>query len=467
MKEDKVQALTKQLEEGIKDFFESDRYKEYLDVMSKFHNYSSNNIGLILLQKPDTSRVAGFNAWKNNFKRSVNKGEKGIAILAPAPWKKTIEVDKIDPNTNKVVLKADGTKEKEQKEITQNYFRVVYVFDVSQTSGEPLPELVSKLSDKVQDFDDLFLVLKNVSEYPIEYEDIKSGANGYCDLVNKRIAIKEGLGEAHIIKTTIHEIAHAILHSDLKNRDKDSSTREVEAESIAYVVSNSLGIDTSSYSFGYVGAWSKDKELTQLKSSLDTIQKTANDLISNIEKELLMLERNRENNLNISLYDGEIDLDRIKEENIEVNNSSFSIYQIFSDKDLNNIRFLSYEDLEKMNIKFDSSLYTKVYEGDLEKYRSLEDMFIEFNTNLPSNYTGRSLSISDVILLNNDVSQKAYYVNHIGFIELPNSEIKNFLNKNLDLNKPALSQKIKEAKDKAKEVNKDRPTDIKMEVERN
>ncbi len=127
MKEDKVQALTKQLEEGIKDFFESDRYKEYLDVMSKFHNYSSNNIGLILLQKPDASRVAGFNAWKNNFKRSVSKGEKGIAILAPAPWKKTIEVDKIDPNTNKVVLKADGTKQKEQKEITQNYFRVVYI----------------------------------------------------------------------------------------------------------------------------------------------------------------------------------------------------------------------------------------------------------------------------------------------------------------------------------------------------
>lgn len=317
MKEDKVQELTKQLEEGIKDFFGSDRYKEYLDVMSKFHNYSSNNIGLILLQKPDASRVAGFNAWKKDFKRFVNKGEKGIAILAPAPYKKTIEVDKIDPNTNKVVLNTDGTREKEEKEITQNYFRVVYVFDVSQTNGDPLPELTTKLTDEVKGFDDLFLVLKNVSEFPIEYEDIKSGANGYCDPVNKRIAIKESLGEAHIIKTTIHEIAHSILHSDLKNKDKDSSTREVEAESIAYVVSNTLGIDTSSYSFGYVGAWSKDKELTQLKSSLDTIQKTANDLISNIEVELLQLQRNRENNLKISLYDGEIDLDRVKEKNVE------------------------------------------------------------------------------------------------------------------------------------------------------
>lgn len=317
MKEDKVQELTKQLEAGIKDLYNSDKYKDYLDVMSKFHNYSSNNIGLILLQKPDATKVAGFNSWKNNFKRFVNKGEKGIAILAPAPYKKTIEVDKIDPNTNKPMLNSDGTKEKEQKEITQNYFRVVYVFDISQTNGEPLPELATKLTDEVKGFDDLFLILKNVSEFPIEYEDIKSSANGYCDPVNKRIAIKEGLGEAQIIKTTIHEIAHSILHSDIKNKEKDSSTREVEAESIAYVVSNVLGIDTSSYSFGYVGGWSKDKELTQLKSSLDIIQKTAHDLISNIEKELLLLQRNRENNLKISLYDGEVDLDRIKEENIE------------------------------------------------------------------------------------------------------------------------------------------------------
>ena len=317
MKENKIQELTKQLEEGIKDLYNSDKYKDYLDVMSKFHNYSSNNIGLILLQKPDATKVAGFNSWKNNFKRFVNKGEKGIAILAPVAYKKTIEVDRIDPNTKKVILNSDGTKEKERKEIIQNYFRVVYVFDVSQTKGEALPELVTRLTDEVKGFDDLFLVLKKVSEFPIEYENIKSGANGYCDPVNKRIAIKEGLGEAQIIKTTIHEIAHSILHSDIKNREKDSSTREVEAESIAYVVSNVLGIDTSSYSFGYVGGWSKDKELTQLKSSLDTIQKTAHDLISNIEKELLILQRNRENNLNISLYDGEVDLDRIKEENIE------------------------------------------------------------------------------------------------------------------------------------------------------
>lgn len=317
MKEDKVKKLTKQLEDGIRDLYNSDKYKEYLDVMSKFYNYSSNNIGLILLQKPDASRIAGFNAWKNNFNRFVNKGEKGIAILAPAPYKKTIEVDKIDPNTNKFILNTDGTREKERKEITQNYFRVVYVFDVSQTNGDPLPELATKLTDEVKGFDDLFVVLRNVSEFPIEYEDINSSDNGYCDPVNKRIAIRRGLTESQTIKTVIHEIAHSLLHSDLKNRERDSSTREVEAESIAYVVSNILGIDTSSYSFGYVGGWSKDKELSQLKSSLDTIQKTAHDLISNIEVELLHLQRNRENNLKISLYDGGIDLDRIKEENIE------------------------------------------------------------------------------------------------------------------------------------------------------
>jgi hypothetical protein len=317
MKENKVQELTKQLEEGIKDLYKSDKYKEYLDVMSRFHNYSSNNIGLILLQKPDASRVAGFNAWKKEFNRFVNKGEKGIGILAPASYKKTIEMDKIDPITQKPMLNKDGKKVTEKKEITQNYFRIVYVFDISQTDGEPLPEIASKLTDEVKGFDVLFNILKNVSPYPIEYEDITSSANGYCDPVNKRIAIRRGMAESQIIKTAVHEIAHAILHSDLKNREKDSSTREVEAESIAYVVSNTLGIDTSSYSFGYVGEWSEDKELTQLKLSLDTIQKTAHDLISNIEKELLLLQRNKENNLKISLYDGEIDLDRIKEENIE------------------------------------------------------------------------------------------------------------------------------------------------------
>ncbi len=317
MKEDKVQALTRQLEEGIKDLYNSDKYREYLDVMSKFHNYSSNNIELILLQNPNATRVAGFNSWKNNFHRFVNKGEKGIAILAPAPYKKTIEVDKIDPDTNKPMVNKNGTNIKEKKEITKNYFRVVYVFDVSQTNGEPLPELATKLTDEVKDFHDLFYILNKVSEFPIEYEEITSGANGYCDPVNKRIAIKEGLDEAQVIKTTIHEIAHSILHSDFNSRGKDSSTREVEAESIAYVVSNVLGIDTSSYSFGYVGGWSKDKELTQLKSSLDIIQKTSHDLISNIEKELLLLQRNRENNLKISFYDGEIDVDRIKEDNIE------------------------------------------------------------------------------------------------------------------------------------------------------
>lgn len=317
MKENKVQKLTKQLEEGIKDLYKSDKYKEYLAVMSKFYNYSSNNIELIFLQKPDASRVAGFNTWKKELNRFVKKGETGIGILAPATYKKTIEVNKIDPITKKPELNKDGKKIIEKKEITQSYFRVVYVFDVSQTDGEPLPEIASKLTDDVKDFDDLFNILKNVSPYPIEYEDINSSANGYCDPVNKRIAIRRGLAESQTIKTAIHEIAHSILHSDIKNKERDSSTREVEAESIAYVVSNTLGIDTSSYSFGYVGAWSKDKELTQLKSSLDTIQKTSHDLISKIDAELRLLQRNRENNLKISLYDGEIDLDRIKEENIE------------------------------------------------------------------------------------------------------------------------------------------------------
>lgn len=317
MKENKVQNLTKQLEEGIKDLYKSDKYKKYLDVMSKFHKYSSNNIELILLQNPNATRVAGFNTWKNEFNRFVNKGEKGIGILAPAAYKKKVEMDKIDPITKKQILNKDGKKVKEEKEVVQNYFRVVYVFDVSQTEGEPLPEIASRLTSDVENFNDLFDTIKKVSPYPIEYEDIKSSANGYCDPEKKRIAIREGLEEAQVIKTAIHEVAHSILHSSLDKGMRDSSTWEVEAESVAYVVSNVLGIDTSDYSFGYVGAWSRDKELKQLKSPLDTIQKTSHHLISKIDEELQLIQNNRENNLKISLYDNEFDLDRIKEDNID------------------------------------------------------------------------------------------------------------------------------------------------------
>lgn len=320
MAEDKTKELLEKLEKGIQDLYSSEKYITYLKTLSKFHNYSFNNTLLIALQKPSATYVAGFNSWKNSFKRHVNKGEKGIQILAPAPYKTTIEMDKIDPITKKPVLGADGKPVTEMVEVIKPYFKPVYVFDVSQTSGEPLPTIANELKADVENFNQFYKSLEMISPFPMEKENITSGAKGYCDPENKRIAINNGMSEAQTIKTAIHEISHSILHA-VNGDKKDSRTREVEAESIAFVVSSHFGIDTSDYSFGYIAGWSSGKELKELKNSLDTIQKTANDLIKNIEAAYQELQLSHRNTLDSVIHDNDIDLDRekdyIKEENTE------------------------------------------------------------------------------------------------------------------------------------------------------
>lgn len=289
-KKQKIDDIMQKLEQGIKDVYDSEKYKNYLTVMSKFYSYSYNNAMLIMMQKPDATRIAGFNAWKNNFKRYVNKGEKGIEILAPAPYKIRKELPKVDPITKKQIIKSNGEIETEEVEMTIAAFKPVYVFDVSQTSGEPLPTLISELSGDVNQYNIFLESLKVISPFPIEFEEIENGAKGYCDPVNKKIAIKKGMSQLQSIKTAIHEIAHAELHSididDIDNIDniKDTRTREVEAESVAFITANHFGINTSDYSFGYVAAWSSNKELSELKNSLKTIQNKSCELIEKIEK---------------------------------------------------------------------------------------------------------------------------------------------------------------------------------------
>lgn len=286
-KKQKIDDIMQKLEQGIKDVYDSEKYKNYLTVMSKFYLYSYNNAMLIMMQKPDATRIAGFNAWKNNFKRHVNKGEKGIEILAPAPYKIKKELPKVDPITKKQILKPNGEIETEEVEMTIAAFKPVYVFDVSQTSGEPLPTLISELSGDVNQYNIFLESLKIISPFPIEFEEIENGAKGYCDYTNKKIAIKKGMSQLQSIKTAIHEIAHAELHSiDIDNIDniKDPRTREVEAESVAFITANHFGINTSDYSFGYVAAWSSNKELSELKNSLKTIQNKSCELIEKIEK---------------------------------------------------------------------------------------------------------------------------------------------------------------------------------------
>lgn len=291
-----VREITDKLEQGIKELFESERFKEYLRTMSKFYNYSFNNTLLIAMQKPEATYVAGYTSWQRNFDRQVMKGEKGIKILAPAPYKVQEDREKIDPATQKPVIGADGKAVTETVEVLRPAFKVVSVFDVSQTDGKELPDIiVDELKGTVENYEVFFDALKQESPVPVSFEDIPGGAKGFFSPVESRIAIQEGMSEIQTVKTAIHEIAHAKLHAvnpDEKTAPedkKDRHTKEVEAESVAYTVCQRYGIETSDYSFGYIAGWSSGKETKELKSSLDTIRKTAAEMIEGIDAKLKVL----------------------------------------------------------------------------------------------------------------------------------------------------------------------------------
>lgn len=290
-----VKELTDKLEQGIKELFESDKYKEYLSTMSRFHNYSFNNVVLIAMQRPDARLIAGYNAWKNIHHRQVMKGEKAIKILAPAPFKIKVMQNKTDPETNKPVLDQNGEPVREEVEIKKPAYKVVNVFDVSQTEGKEIPAIgVSELQGNVEEYARLFNAIEKVSPVPVSFEQISSGAKGYYHLSDKRIAINEGMSELHNLKTLVHETAHARLHDidwDPHNPKEqinrpDQRTREVQAESIAYVVCQHYGLDTSDYSFGYIAEWSSSRELGELKESLNTIRTSAAEMIAEINHNL-------------------------------------------------------------------------------------------------------------------------------------------------------------------------------------
>ena len=296
---EKLKEITDRLEQGIAELFDSERYREYLKVMSKFHNYSFRNTVLIAMQKPDASLVAGFSAWKNNFERNVMKWQKGIKIIAPSPYKIKQEMQKIDPHTQKPIIGKDGKPVTEEKEVTIPAYKVVSVFDVSQTEGKELPDIaVDELTGDVDRYKDFFAALEKTSPVPIAFENIEGGSHGYYHLEDKRIAINEGMSELQTLKTAIHEIAHAKLHDIDLNAPKDEQqphvdrrTREVEAESVAYTVCQHYGLDTSDYSFGYVAGWSSGRELSELKSSLETIRSAAAEIINSIDENLAELQK--------------------------------------------------------------------------------------------------------------------------------------------------------------------------------
>ncbi|WP_342256878.1 YodL domain-containing protein [Enterococcus faecium] len=297
---ERMKVITDRLETGVQELFESSRYMAYLSAMSKMHDYSLNNTLLIAMQ--GGSIVAGYNRWQDEFDRHVKRGEKGIKILAPAPFKVKQQMEKIDPATQQPVIGADGKPVTEEQEVTVPAFKVVTVFDISQTEGKDFPmPYISELTGDVQQYQDFFAALERTSPYPISIEPISDGAKGRCFYAKQRIAINEGMSELQTLKTAIHEIAHAKLHAidreapaEEQAARPDRSTREVQAESVAYTVCQYYGLDTSDYSFGYVADWSSGRELSELKASLETIRATASELITEIDGHFAQLQQERE-----------------------------------------------------------------------------------------------------------------------------------------------------------------------------
>ena len=332
----KVKEIKDKLEAGLKELFESEKYKSYLSTMSKFHNYSFNNTLLIAMQKPEATLVAGYQAWQKNFERHVNKGEKAIRILAPAPYKIKEERDKLDPVTGEMMFDENGMPQKEETEVTIPAFRAVSVFDVSQTDGKPIPELeVNELLSTVEGYEDFVQALMNISPVPIAFEDIPGDSKGYFSTAEKRIAVQENMSESQTLKTMVHEVAHSRLHDKEVNQSmdipvKDRNTKEVEAESVAFTVCQHFGIDTSDYSFGYIAGWSSGRNMKELKSSLDTIRKTASELITGIEGAMQELQLNRE-----------MEQEHGKESILLVHNEDFSEYNLVSVRGMDSAELIS------------------------------------------------------------------------------------------------------------------------------
>ena len=294
---DRMREIVDSIENGIKELFESDKYRQYLSTMSRFHRYSVNNTMLIYMQRPDATHVAGFNKWRDQFGRNVLKGEKGIRIIAPTPYKKKVEEIKTDPETNAPVLDADGKAIIEEKEIRIPMFKVVSVFDVSQTSGKPLPQLAADLSGNVQQYEVFMEALRRASPVPMEIKPVARDTDGFFSIKAQSITIRAGMSEVQTVCAAVHEIAHAKLHdyehmteladdgeTILVPGEKSRNTEEVEAESISYAVCQYYGIETGENSFGYIATWSKGKELKELRASLETINKTASELITDIDR---------------------------------------------------------------------------------------------------------------------------------------------------------------------------------------
>ena len=543
---ERIKEITAGIEKGIQELFESDRYRNYLTTMSRFHRYSLNNVMLIHAQRPDATLVAGFNKWKNSFGRHVKKGEKGIQILAPTPYKIKQEEQKLDPDTKLPLLDDNGEPVTEEKEVTIPMFKVVSVFDVSQTDGRPLPQISSTLTGDVAEYEVFLDALHRTSPVPISFQAMEPGMDGYFAPKKQKIFLREGMSQVQTICAAVHEIAHSKLHdyehmteladdgeTILVPGEKSRNTEEVEAESISYAVCQYFGIETADNSFGYIAAWSQGKELKELRASLETINKTSSELISGIEKhyreickergiqtetqeqdtgpEVLPPEsapeavpppappKEQEPDYRLPLPDPTITPDMAeqcgytipdmyplsKDRAAELLEKDVVIFTLYPDKpaemvfdaedivnhdgifgitceDWQNIhdtirardvhrRFLEtpgdayavmqlkgsapaelrYTGLNYLSQPPSPGNYDILYTGPIacaqNQSATLENLFEIFNINRPGDFTGHSLSVSDIIALKQDGVVSYHYCDNVGFQELPGFISENYL----------------------------------------
>ena len=543
---ERIKEITAGIEKGIMELFESDRYRNYLTTMSRFHKYSLNNVMLIHAQRPDATLVAGFNKWKNSFGRHVKKGEKGIQILAPTPYKIKQEAQKLDPDTKLPLLDENGEPVTEEKEVTIPMFKVVSVFDVSQTDGRPLPQISSTLTGDVAEYEIFLEALRRTSPVPISFQAMEPGMDGYFAPKKQKIFLREGMSQVQTICAAVHEIAHSKLHdyehmteladdreTILVPGEKSRNTEEVEAESISYAVCQYFGIETADNSSGYIATWSQGKELKELRASLETINKTSSELISGIEQhyreickergiqtetqeqdtspEVLPPEsapeavpppappKEQEPDYSLPLPDPTITPDMAerccytapdmyplsKDRAMELLEKDVVIFTLYPDKpaemvfdaedivnhdgifgitceDWQNIhdtirardvhrRFLEtpgdayavmqlkgsapaelrYTGLKYLSQPPSPGNYDILYTGPIvcaqNQSATLENLFEMFNINRPGDFTGHSLSVSDIIALKQDGVVSYHYCDNVGFQELPDFMSENYL----------------------------------------
>ena len=483
---ERLQEITAGIEQGIKELFESEKYRQYLSVMSRFHRYSVNNTILIYMQRPDATLVAGFTKWKNQFDRHVKKGERGITIIAPTPYKKKVEEAKRDPDTQAPVLDSDGKEVMEEREIVIPMFRPVKVFDVSQTDGKPLPELASPLSGSVPHHEAFLEALRRSAPVPMEFEPMAANMDGYFSPGQQRIALREGMSQVQTISSAVHEIVHSKLHNpklleakptwkivmvsdegtkrDLqlgfdteaeaelaaagenwqyvdenqfawhleveedtnstKQITRNRRTEEVEAESISYAVCQYFGIQTGENSFGYIASWSKDKELEELKASLETINKTSCELIDQIEEHYKEICKEQ----GILLTESPVPVQTCIQPQpddlafLSQKGNCYAIYQVNGTAPPN-VRFMNLDWLKSHNLLVDRSNYDLVYTGPIGNLDDteglLEKLYEQFNLQIPEDFCGTSMSVSDIVALKRDGRVSYHYCDSIGFAEIP------------------------------------------------